>query len=166
MNHSVRKRTAVLAVAGLALTAGSPTRGPGFRAGTLCMPIEQPLFSCPIGGKLVSVCGRGGGAVYRFGAPHRVGLELRGLRFAERDFSGGGESQITLEDKDYQYILYDTIKRTSFGANGRHDPEEKSGLVIRHGATTVSSRTCAGSSQSGISSSAAEYMPGGEFVSH
>lgn len=133
------------------------------RAPSLCARGETSLFSCPIGGKLVSVCGRaGGGATYRYGRPGRVEMRATDLRFAQRGYSGGGEQQIWFANSGYRYVIYDRVVRTAFGADGKHDPQASAGLMVQHGGRTVSNRGCGG----GIASRAAGAMPRGDFVEH
>lgn len=131
--------------------------------GTLCEAGETPFFSCEIGAKRVSVCGGGSGAVYRYGTPGKVELASRSLTFANRGYSGGGESQITAKNADYTYTVYDSTVRTSFGEGG-NDPEFSSGLVIARGGRVVSSKMC--KAESSVDAAAERALPAGGFVEH
>lgn len=122
------------------------------------------MFACPIGSKLVSICGRAGGAVYRFGRPARVELEAGGLRFAERAFSGGGETQVSFEREGSRYIVYDRLVRTAFGGDGRHDAQASAGVLVRKAGKTILDAQCVGSSGGGMDSALAKYIPPGHFI--
>ena len=130
---------------------------------TLCQAGETPFFSCEIGAKRVSVCGGGSGAVYRSGTPGKVELTSRSLTFANRGYSGGGETQITAKNGEYTYTVYDRTVRTSFG-DGGNDPEFSSGLLVARGARVISSKTCKG--ESSVAADAERALPAGSFVEH
>ena len=141
-----------------------PSPGEDARAGdTLCEAGETPFFSCEIGDKRVSVCGSGSGAVYRYGTPGKVELTSRSLTFANRAYSGGGESQITAKNGDYTYTVYDSTVRTSFGEGG-NDPEFSSGLVVSRGGRMISSKMC--KAESSIDAVAERSLPAGSFADH
>jgi hypothetical protein len=133
---------------------------------SLCAAGEAVLFSCPIRGRLVSVCGQSPGrAIYRFGRPGQVELQSRDLRHASRMFSGGGESQIHFERNGYRYILFDRTVRTGFGVQGRNEPQMSSGLLVEHAGARSSTR-CATSGGTIVSSALADYMPEGDYIPH
>jgi hypothetical protein len=152
----------VVAEAATHLTPPVPGASEG-GAGTLCETGETPFFSCEIGAKRVSVCGSGSGAVYRYGTPGKVELTSRSLTFANRAYSGGGESQITAKNGDYTYTVYDSTVRTSFGAGG-NDPEFSSGLVVSRGERMISSKMC--KTESSIGADAGRALPAGSFAEH
>jgi len=134
---------AVLLVAVVAAHPGAASARPK-STGPLCRAPEPVLFTCEVGTKTVSVCGhKQGGAVYRFGRPGRVELEAADLHFAERYFSGGGDTQIYADTPTHRYIVYSQFIRTGFGKDGHFDPKETSGLVVRSEGRIVSSRECA-----------------------
>ncbi len=142
---------------------GSASAAPG-SAATLCRPSEVVLFACGVGAKRVSVCGQGQGtAVYRFGRPGRVELQVRDLYFAERAFSGGGETQVYADTPTHRYIVYDRVVRTSFD-DGRHDPQAESGLVVQRGTRTLSSRRCA--SPATFDERTRTMVPAGRYSPH
>lgn len=141
-----------------------PVSAAGEVAGeTLCETGETPLFSCEIGAKRVSVCGSSSFAVYRYGTPGKVELTSRSLTFANRSYSGGGESQITAKNGDYTYTAYDSTVRTSFG-DGGNNPEFSSGLVVSRGKRMISSKMC--KSESSIDADAERALPAGSFAEH
>lgn len=163
----IRGLFAAMAIA--AISAPTPMVGkPKAMASTsLCTPGEAVLFSCPIGNKLVSVCGQSPGrSIYRFGRPGRIELQATNLRRASTGFSGGGEGQIYFERKSYRYILFDKTVRTGFGPDGRHDPQFSSGLLVMRSGRLVSSGSCGGSGEAIGSAAVADYMPEGDYVPH
>ena len=149
--------------AAVADVAALPTQPASFAGDTLCEAGETSLFSCEIGAKRVSVCSVGSGAVYRYGTPAKVELTSRSVTFANRGYSGGGESQLTAKNGDYTYTAFDSTIRTSFGEGG-NDPEFSSGLVIARGGRVISSKMCKG--ESTVDASAGGALPAGSFVEH
>jgi hypothetical protein len=135
---------------------------------SLCSASETKLFSCPIHGKIVSVCGLSGGkAEYRFGRLGRLELQSRDLHVADTGFSGGGEDQIYLLANGYRYIVYSTTVRTDFGPDGHNDPQFTSGLVVQKDGRTISSPRCGGEGDQPVDTgSARRFMPVGPFASH
>ena len=151
-------------VADAAAHPKAPAPAAGQVAGdTLCEAGETSFFSCEIGAKRVSVCGGGSGAVYRYGTPGKVELTSRSLTFANRAYSGGGESQITAKNNDYTYTVYDSTVRTAFG-DGGNDPEFSSGLAISRGGRVISTKLCKG--ESSVDADAGGALPAGSFVEH
>lgn len=136
--------------------------------GSLCTKGEAPLFSCPIGVKVVSVCGVSAtGATYRYGRPGRIELERRGgLHYANQGFSGGGEDQLWFDNASTRYILYSRTVRTSFSSSGRHDPEFSAGLVALTHGRKLFNHGCGGRGDQGFDAKTAAHVPTGEFVDH
>lgn len=130
----------------------------------LCAPQETAVFVCPVGRKLVSVCGQGDKATYRYGSPGKVELSSQALTTAERSFSGGGETQIYFNNGQFTYLIYDKTVRTSFSADGRNDPDFTSGLVVLKGGHAVSIRKCG--TDASISAAASHIIPAGGFIEH
>ena len=97
---------------------------------SLCGVGETVLYSCAVGHKVVSICGGDGKATYYFGKPGKIEMSSQALHFAETGFSGGGETQVSLTNGAYSYIVYDKTVRTSFSSGGQNDPESSSGLVV------------------------------------
>jgi hypothetical protein len=134
---------------------------------SLCDVGETVLFSCPLRGRLVSVCGQAPArSIYRFGRPGRIELQSRDLRHASRMFSGGGESQIHFERDGYRYILFDRTVRASFASEGRNEPQVSSGLLVQHAGRLRTSTPCGGSGEAAVSSALAAYMPEGVYIPH
>ena len=90
-------------------------------------------------------------------------LTARSLTFANRPYSGGGESQITAKNADYTYTVYDRTIRTSFDESG-NDPEFSSGLVIARGGRVISSKMCKG--EATVDAAAQQALSAGSFVEH
>ena len=150
----------VLSLAPRAFAASVPST-------SLCTVGETQLFSCPIHGKIVSVCGISAGkAVYRFGRPGRIELQSRDLRKAEQGASGGGEDQINFTANGYRYIVYAQTIRTGFGSDGHNDPDFISGLVVQKDGRKVMFAVCGGGGGQTIDWTADRFMPRGDFVDH
>lgn len=160
-------RTAALASAGLIVTQSAAR--PVAPAPSLCAAAERSVFSCPVGGRIVSVCGpRGGGSgdlTYRYGRPGRVELAQRGgLAYASRGYSGGGEAQISFARGGYRYVVYDRTVRTGF-EDGRNDPAFTQGLLVLRGGRVALNRRCSADS-GGMDGRATARLPRGAFVEH
>lgn len=156
--------TAALIGWGSAMTlATTPASGgPARRPTSLCMAGEQPLFACPIGRKLVSVCSSGRGATYRFGTPAKVELLSTALSYARTWYSGGGEAQISFSNNGVRYIVYDRAVRTSF--DGHNDTQFSAGVLIQKDGRTISNARCLG--EEAIGAGAESVLPKGTFVYH
>ena len=154
----------LLAAASFTVFASAALAAPA----SLCTTKETDIFSCPIHGKIVSVCGLSPGqAEYRFGRPGQVELQGRDLHIGEQGYSGGGEDQIYFQSNGYRYIVYDRTLRTGFGADGHNDPQSSSGLVDQKGGRTVSSTRCGGEGDQPVKTGEGErFIPTGGFVDH
>lgn len=135
---------------------------------SLCHEQEVTIAACPIGKKLVSVCGWGKRqSVYRFGAPDRIELEARDPHLYEQSFSGGGETQIHFAKGVYRYILYDRTVRSGFGAEGQNDPQFSAGLIVQKNGRRLVERPCSTTTGAFINSDlAAHYLEAGEYIEH
>lgn len=135
---------------------------------SLCHPQEVTIAACPIGKKLVSVCGWGKRqAIYRFGTLTHIELEARALHLSEQSFSGGGETQIHFTSEIYRYILYDRIVRSGFGADGRNDPQFSAGLIVLQNRRRLAERPCTNNTGAFINSDlAGRYLEAGEYIEH
>lgn len=152
---------------GASLLTGNVSAQPArsLASGSLCMAGETPIFSCPLGIKQAAVCGSGKQAIYRYGRPGKIEMASRSMMLAKQGFSGGGETQIQVTNKDYMYVLFDKTTRTGFGADSHNDPESRSGLLVRRGGRTLLSKEC--SDDTPIPSRAANFMPAdGKVVAH
>ncbi len=157
-----------LAGAILALATTGPAAKPALARGpaaSLCRAKEAQTFSCPVGRKIVSICGEGAGAIYRFGRPGRVEMEARGPTTAQIGYSGGGEAQVAFAGQGYSYVVYDRTVRTRFTPDGRHDPAFSQGLLVVKGAHVVADRPCRGDG-AGFASKGLEGMAAGPAVNH
>lgn len=149
------------ALALLAVT-GAPAAAPR-QAHNLCLAGEQPLFACPIGRKLISVCGNRRGVTYRFGTPGRVELSSDRLATAYTMYAGGGERQIAFVNKGFTYIVFDRAVRQMSGGE-LSGTGFSAGLLVRRGDRTVSKARCAG--ETSMSSDVERLLPAGTFVYH
>ncbi len=131
---------------------------------SMCAAGQTPLFTCAVGHKIVSICGVGGRATYYYGVPGKVEMSSQALSFAERAYSGGGETQISFRNGAYSYVVYDKTVRTSFSSDAHNDPDFSSGLVVEKGGKVLSAKTCA--SDATISAEAGKVIPAGSFVEH
>ncbi|WP_175003628.1 hypothetical protein [Burkholderia lata] len=87
---------------------------------TLCQPHEEIYISCPVGGKLVSLCASGnispnnGYVQYRYGLPERVELQFPknpnppGKEMTISDISAGNLNFIHIKFRTgvYDYVIY------------------------------------------------------------
>lgn len=108
---------------------------------TLCQPHEEVYFSCPVNGKLLSVCASGnispdnGYVQYRFGRIGKIELEYPKKPYPPRklfsisDVSEGNLNftHLKFDAGKYHYVLY------------QGDP---SGIYIKRGGAVISNRTC------------------------
>jgi hypothetical protein len=131
-----------------------------------CAARERPLFACPIGTRVVSVCHGPAGATYRYGRPGKSEIKLNGGRFAQKGYSGGGESQLRFDQRDFTYVVFDRTIRTGFGSDGRNNPRFDAGLLVLNKGKVVSMRLCGGVGDQVIAASAAKLLPPGAFVEH
>lgn len=132
---------------------------------SLCLRGETPVFSCAIETRRVAVCGDGRHAIYRFGRPGRIELQIRGGSVAMRSYSGGGETQLGFARRGYRYVVYDRTVRTAFGADGRHDPASTAGLLISHAGRLLSKRECR-EPGAALDVAAIPPLPTGKFLEH
>ena len=112
-------------------------------AGSLCRAPEPVLFTCDLGTRTVSICGQDQGrAIYRFGRPGHIELEITDLHRTQEGWSGGGETQVYADTPTHRYVVYNRMVRTAFGPDGLHDSKITSGLVVQRRGRTVWSREC------------------------
>lgn len=147
-------------------------------ARSLCRATEAVIFECRAGTKMIAVCGKRGGpagksAQYRFGNPGKLeltyprdGATAGFLSYATAPYSGGGESQISFARGAHVYVVYERTQRTSFGADGRHDPKFEAGVFVKRRGKLLSSRKCTTPHDATINSTLArEFMKEeGRFV--
>ena len=150
-----------------ALAAQAPTP-----RGSLCAVGDQVIFSCGIGRKMVSVCGRrtpaqGPIAQYRYGAPGNIELAFpgpgqSGLSYAREMYSGGGALQIRFATGGYDYAVYSRTVRTGFGRSGRNNPQFSDGVMVRHNGRLISNRSC--TTRVGGDAQPEDFMPEGTML--
>ena len=130
---------------------------------SLCGRDEPVTYTCPVRSRVLSVCGRGGQAVYRFGRPGRVEVEAGRPTFAERGFAGGGETQVAFHAGDVSYTVHQSTVRTRFGPDGRHDPKFSDGVLVRRGALKLADIGCTGPTEGDLTDGG-RGAPAGTFV--
>ncbi|MGI4800368.1 MAG: hypothetical protein ACRYG8_41320, partial [Janthinobacterium lividum] len=96
--------------------------------------------------------------------PGKVELSSQTLSIADHMFSGGGETQISVKNGAYSYIIYDKTTRTSFSENGHNDSDFISGLVVQKNGKTISTKECG--SEATISADASHVIQPGPFLEH
>ena len=152
-----------LATAALVLLAAGNAPAPT-SARALCANRETPIFACSTGRKMLAICGRTGGATYRYGLPNRVELESSKLAAAYRMYSGGGETQVSFTNKDYSYIVFDRAVRAE--VNGEMAGTTfSSGLLVSKGGRVISRRLCREEATL-PSQEVQRLLPTGEFLYH
>ena len=137
---------------------------------SLCTPAETVIFECRTKRRLVAVCAGQGGTQYRAGLPGKLELVSpagsAGLTYANRGYSGGGESQVRFASGDYGYVVYSSTIRTRFG-DGPNDPAFSAGIVVTKGGTAVSQDRCITPADAILDlTTAQQRLPEGEFVDH
>ncbi len=134
---------ALLAV--LAAYPGAAPAQPG-PAASLCRPPETVLFTCRVGARMVSICGRTkeqGGAVYRYGRPGRLEVEAADLRRAFEGWPGGGGTQAYADTPTHRYVVFDRMVRTGFDEEGHNIARMTQGLLVQSRGRTLSRQECA-----------------------
>ncbi len=133
----------------------------------LCLPSETVIAACTSGRRVATVCGLARGqAVYRFQRAGRTEMQARGLHYARRMYSGGGETQIHFSRGRFHYILFDSTIRTGFGADGHNDPEFVSKLLVQQARKTIKSMSCEGGTAVLRSTFLENFVPSGNFIEH
>lgn len=127
------------------------------RQTSFCTPLEDVVFACRAGAKMVSVCASRGASrskgyvQYRFGKPDsRDPLELvlpegqplpgKAANGENVPFAGGGGSWLRFEKAPFAYVVYSGIGR--WGAKG--ETMEKQGLVVERGGKAIANIKCSG----------------------
>jgi len=138
--------------------------------GSLCARGEVVIFHCPVGRKMVSVCGGQRPtphAQYRFGVPGDIELAFpgpgqTGLSVAIESYSGGGAQQIRFANGGYDYAAYSRTVRTGFGRDGLNRPSFSDGVMVRRNGRLVANRACTTAMRS--DAAAQDYMSPGEIM--
>lgn len=146
-----------LTVTGDAPPATKPVGGAGKGQTSFCAGVEDVVFACRTGAKLVSVCAakelsRNRGSVqYRFGKPDSSDpLELmlpedgplaaKSATGENVPFAGGGGAWLRFKKGAYTYTVYTGIGK--WGPKG--ETREKAGLQVMQGGKSVASLKCTG----------------------
>lgn len=133
-------------------TAGRPQGQASF-----CTSLEEPVFTCRTGAKLVSVCASKdatparGHAQYRFGKPDsRDPLELvlpenlappaRVATAQSVPYAGGGAAWMRFLKGDHAYVVFTGIGK--WGPRG--ETQERAGLVVERGGKRIAHLPCTG----------------------
>lgn len=141
--------------AGAAPAKPAPAKAPAQTS--FCTPMEDVIFACQTGMKLVSVCASKGAAAnkgyvqYRFGKPDsREPLEMvlpegevapsRAATGENVPFAGGGGAWLRFRKGDTAYVVYSGIGK--WGPKG--ETMEKQGVVVERGNATLASLPCTG----------------------
>lgn len=122
---------------------------------SLCRADEIAVFECEAEETLIAICtgrtspsrmttqyryGRLGAIEFSYPDPSRN--HENNMYFWMKGYSGGGESRIEFWNAGYLYAVYDRITRTSFGHDGRHDPQVESGVSIMRAGDEIRDRRC------------------------
>lgn len=141
---------------------------------TLCQPGEKIVFTCGVQSKILSVCAssnfstRAGTVQYRFGPQEQPELLFpnppkspNGVFWASSTlYSGGSESRIRMKNGDYDFLMFDAIIRTGFGAGG-NKPEFTSGVVVKKKGKVASTRLC--TTRADMNSELTQALPQEDF---
>jgi hypothetical protein len=135
-----------------AQTAASRTSD---KQNSFCTPVEQVVFSCRTGAKLVSICASKdasrtkGYLQYRFGKPDSTEplemilpeAQMLPSKAATGDnvpYAGGGASWLRFSKGGYSYTVYSGIGR--WGPKG--ETQEKNGLLVERSGKRVANLKC------------------------
>jgi hypothetical protein len=134
-------------------------------ASSLCQASETVPSTCEVGTKTVSICReKQDRAVCRLGRPRRVELQLTDPHFVQHAFPGGGETQVYAGTSTDRYLVYNRLVRTSIHDDGRFDPREESGLLVRSRGRTISNRQC--TEPATFDWLTWKFVPAGDYVPH
>lgn len=111
----------------------------------LCRSEEAKTYTCRVrGAKIMSVCGQGADAVYRFGRPGHVKVEVHNPTRGYQMFSGGGETQVTFRAAGTTYMVYQKGVRTGFDKDGHNSTRFFDGILVRRGDRKLADIECVG----------------------
>lgn len=127
-----------------------------YEPASLCRADEQVIFACEIKHKLLSVCASAdvsstsGYVQYRFGQSGKIELTYPATKVAPQGkfllssagFSGGGANIIRFNNSGYEYLVFDSMRRTNFTPGEPHDAEFHAGIVTRRHGKITSTRLC------------------------
>ncbi len=125
--------------------AHAQTRPPAANSRHICFAGEEPIYSCRMGRRIVSLCGANGTLTYHYGNRERneltiaAGAERENIHYGIVVGQGGGRQEhFRFTNGDTQYIVYR-------GTNGRladRPGRSYSGLTVMRGSRTISNRQC------------------------
>jgi hypothetical protein len=124
---------------------------------SFCTPLEEVVFACRAGAKLVSVCASKGASrsqgylQYRFGKPDsrdpmelmlHEGQPLPGKAASGESvpFAGGGGAWLRFTKAPFAYVVYSGIGK--WGPKG--ETTEKQGVVVERGGKVIANIKCSG----------------------
>lgn len=166
-NPDCGKSERIALVKGVRLLGDKPGAGPPKPAppkaeaaggpSSFCTPLEEPIFACRTGAKMVSVCAsrgasaRAGYVQYRFGKPDSSDpLELtipddrplppRAATGGNVPYAGGGASWMRFRRGDHAYVVYSGIGK--WGPRG--ETEERAGLAVERAGKVITQLRCRG----------------------
>lgn len=133
------------------------TTSPAAGQTSFCTALEDVVFACRAGAKLVSVCASKGASrsqgylQYRFGKPDsRDPLELmlpesqplpgKAASGESVPFAGGGGAWLRFEKSPFAYVVYSGIGK--WGPKG--ETMEKQGIVVERGGKAIANIKCSG----------------------
>lgn len=136
--------TAILMVA--AATSASARAPASPAVPTHCRADEQVVYTCPLRGKIVSVCAGRGSVSYRFGPPRAPEIEIVSngrdglLHWSSGVGGGGGQfNNLRFSRGRYEYVVF------SGSPGSLHDATQPwSGVQVLDGRTDVARLECKG----------------------
>lgn len=146
----------VLASGGVSVQAATPSARESIR-GSLCHSSEQPLFICPLKGRVISVCASkpytadSGYVQYRSSRGGRMELvyprsrtAARGhFRYSWQERANGSEQRLRFRIGDYDYLVYDSNEPGGYiDAEGHRDNSGHAGVLVRKHGIVVSRVQC------------------------
>jgi hypothetical protein len=119
---------------------------PAMAAGAECAAGERPVYACPFGKSVVSVCATDHTVTYRHGANGKTDLTITSSGADGRAHagmlvgggSGGQQASLRFSSAGHDYIVYSATSGALTDAPGR----SWSGLAVMQGDRQVSSREC------------------------
>jgi hypothetical protein len=154
-----KKSKTVALVVAAQVVGSTPAARPAPKAApeqtSFCTPLEDVIFACRTGAKLVSVCAskdaspKGGYVQYRFGKPDSADpLELmipegeplpsKSATGGNVPYSGGGAAWLRFRNGPYAYVVYSGIGK--WGPKG--ETIENNGLAVERGGKVISTLRC------------------------
>lgn len=107
-----------------------------------CADDELTVFSCKAkNGKQIAVCASEKGVDYRYGKDSAE-LSLKGKEYFSAAYSGGGEIQLSFDNKGTQYIVFSRIVRTNFEPGEPNNPAISDGVIALSGEKVLNVQVC------------------------